>query len=361
MKQLLCVALLVLSVVFAQNQPSATDATLQKAQVALEAGKLSEAIQGFEEVIAKDYSNYSAHFGLGLALYRQGDLKGAAFEFTQLTALGPDRFEGWYNLGVTRDRQGQAGDAATAFAKAVEVGNKAALAAGDLKPAYVGQAKALRAGGKYEEAAKVLQDGLTKLPKDGELTSLLADSLVKADKPLDALPYLYQILAADPANVPAIAQVSDIYIAQELPERAMRELDRGLSVVKDNTGRAQLLLKKSTLLSGKAQQDALVEAARLDPKLWTAQYNLGLSRLQAGDAKGALNNFQTAHPHNPDEPKRLLGLPVAHYRLNHRPQSGRFAPQARWLRLQPKTQTWNYRCENDFCKARIAPSQKSHL
>lgn len=328
MKQLLCVALLLLSVAFGQNQPSATDATLQKAQAALEAGRLSEAIQGFEEVIAKDYSNYSAHFGLGLALYRQGDLKGAAFEFKQLTALDEKRFEGWFNLGVVQDRQGQSDEAAKSFATAVDVGTKATLTVADLKPAYVGQAKALRAGGKYDEAAKVLQDALGKMPKDGELTALLGDSLVKAGKPLDALPFLYQILASDPGNVPAIAQISDIYVAQSLPERAMRELDRGLSVVSNSSGRAQLLLKKSALLSGKAQQDALVEAARLDPKLWTAQYNLGLSRLQGGDARSALSNFQAAYAQNPDEPKILLGLAVAHDRLGNAAESGRFATMA---------------------------------
>jgi len=327
MKRLLSVVLLALSLVFAQNQP-ATDPALQKAQTALDAGKLSEAIQGFEDVIARDYSNYSAHFGLGLALYRQGDLKGAAFEFTQLTALNADRFEGWFNLAVVRDRQGQAADAATAFAKAVEAGSKAGLAAADMKPAYIGQAKALRSQSNYADAAKILQEALVKLPNDNEIMALMADSLTKAGKPLEALPYLYQVLASDSENVAVISQIADIYIAQGLPQRAMRELDRGLETVKTSSSRAQLLLKKAELLTGKAQQDALVEAARLDGKLWTAQYNLGLSRLKDGDARGALNNFQTAYAQNPDEPKVLLGLALAYDRLNQSAESGRFASMA---------------------------------
>jgi len=329
MKQLLCAVLLVFSLGLAQTaQPSANDAALKQAQAALDAGRLAEAINGFETIVSKDFSNYSAHFGLGLALYRQGDLKGAAFEFTQLTVLDANRFEGWFNLGVVRDRQGQAPDAATAFTKAIEVGGKANLSTTDLKPAYIGEAKALRAQGKYDEAVKVLQDGLGKLPKDPDMTSMLADSLVKSGKPLDALPLLYDILASDPGNVRAISQIADIYMAQGLPDRAMREIDRGLEVVKDNSSKAQLLLKKSTLLQGNEQRVALQQAVLLDPKLWTAQYNLGLSRLKDGNPKGALDAFENAYAQNPDEPKVLLGLASSYDRMGQPASAARFADLA---------------------------------
>lgn len=341
MKRFLGAALLVFSLSLAQGngqaaQPSpaaqpldaATQATLTQAQAALDANQLPQAITGFEAVITKDFSNYSAHFGLGLALYRQADLKGAAFEFTQLTVLDPNRYEGWYNLGVVRDRQGQADAAAAAFAKAVEAGTKAGLSPADLKPAYIGEAKALRTQGKHDDAVKTLQNGLKALPKDSDMTVLLADSLVKSGKQLDALPVLYDILASDPSNVGAIGQIADIYIAQGLPQRAMREIDRGLQTAKDNSAKAQLLLKKSSLQQGREQQVTLAQAVLLDPKLWMAQYNLGLSRLQNGNPKGAIESFQNAYAQNPDEPKVLLGLASAYDRLNQPAEAGRFAELA---------------------------------
>lgn len=330
MKQLLCAALLIVSLGWAQqSQPApAVQQTLQQAQAALEAGRLSEAVQGFEAVIARDFSNYSAHFGLGLALYRLGDLRGAAFEFTQLTILDPNRFEGWFNLGVVRDRQGQAGEAAQVFAKAIEVGEKANLGAGELKPAYIGQVKALRTQGQHEAAATAARKGLEKVPGDAELTSLLADSLVKANKPLEALPVLYQILANNPANVQAVSQIADIYTAQGLPLRALREIDRGLEATQDNAARAQLLLKKASLQQGREQQASLQEAVRLDPKLWAAHYNLGVARLRDGKAREALQAFQNAYAQNPDEPKVLLGLATAHDRLGQAAEAGRFAEMA---------------------------------
>ncbi|WP_027882384.1 tetratricopeptide repeat protein [Meiothermus rufus] len=327
MKQLLCAALLLLALGWAQPAP-AVQQTLQQAQAALEAGRLNEAVQGFEAVIARDFTNYSAHFGLGLALYRLGDLRGAAFEFTQLTVLDPNRFEGWFNLGVVRDRQGQAAEAAQAFARAIEVGEKANLGIADLKPAYVGQVKALRTQGQHEAAAAAARKGLEKAPGDAELTALLADSLVRANKPLEALPALYQILNNDPANVQAIAQIADIYVAQGLPQRALRELDRGLEAVRDNASRAQLLLKKSSLQQGREQLASLQEAVRLDPKLWAAHYNLGLARLREGNTRGALESFQNAYAQNPDEPRVLLGLATTYDRLGQAAEAGRFAALA---------------------------------
>lgn len=330
MKQLLCAALLTVSLGWAQqSQPApAVQQTLQQAQAAFEVGRLNEAVQGFEAVIARDFSNYSAHFGLGLALYRLGDLRGAAFEFTQLTVLDPNRFEGWFNLGVVRDRQGRAGEAAQAFAKAIEVGEKANLGASELKPAYIGQVKALRTQGQHEAAAPAARKGLEKVPGDAELTSLLADSLVKANKPLEALPVLYQILANDPANVQAVSQIADIYTAQGLPLRALREIDRGLEATQDNAARAQLLLKKASLQQGHEQLASLQEAVRLDPELWAAHYNLGVARLRDGNASGALQAFQNAHAQNPDEPKVLLGLAAAHDRLGQAAEASRFAEMA---------------------------------
>ncbi|RDI96206.1 tetratricopeptide repeat protein [Meiothermus sp. QL-1] len=328
MKQFLCAALLVFSVGWAQQNPSAVQQALQQAQAALEAGRLNEAVQGFEAVIARDFTNYTAHFGLGLALYRLGDLRGAAFEFTQLTVLDPSRFEGWFNLGVVRDRQGQAAEAAEAFGKAIEVGEKANLGPTDLKPAYVGQVKALRAQGQHEAAAGAARRGLEKLPGDPDLTVLLADSLVRAGKPLEALPLLYQVLGRDPSNVLVISQIADIYVAQGLPQRALREIDRGLEAAQDNAVRAQLLLKKSSLQQGRDQLASLQEAVRLDPKLWTAQYNLGVARLREGNTRGALEAFQSAYAQNPDDPRILLGLATTYDRLGQAAEAGRFAAMA---------------------------------
>jgi tetratricopeptide (TPR) repeat protein len=319
-------ALALSSLAWAQ-QPSVED-TLKRGLAALEAGRDAEAAQLCEQVVTRDYTNYSGHFCLGLALYRQADLKGARFEFTQLTLLAPNRFEGWFNLGVTLDRLGESAGAAQALAKAIEVGEKAGVAPADLRTAYLGLAKAQRDQRQYDQAAATLADALKKFENDQEVTFLLADSLYRANRPLEALPYLYTLLNQNRANVGAVSLVADIYVGQGLPERAVTELDRSIATAQDPKVKAQLVYKKSSLLSGKAQQDALAEAVRLDPKLWTAQYDLGRVRYQGGDFKGALEAFQAAYNQMPDEPRVVLALALTYDRLGQFAEAGRFAALA---------------------------------
>jgi tetratricopeptide (TPR) repeat protein len=335
----LLVALVLAGAGLAQNQPAEPAKApaapnpvvleiLKQAQTALDGGKYKDAITAYEDAIAIDFNNYSAHFGLGLAFYRLGDLKGAAFEFNQLTVLGPDRYEGWYNLAVVRDRQAQPGEAAQGFAKAIEVGTKAKLDNADIKPAYRGQVKALRDQNRFDEAASAARKALEVFPADAELTAALANSLYQGNKPLEALPVFYEVLGQDPSNIQAVSTIADIYVAQGLPERALREIDRALQVSADNKAKAQLLFKRGNLLTGKAQQDAFAEAAKLDPKLWPAQYNLGLNRLRAGDGKGAVEAFQNAYQQAPEEPKILLGLAAAYERLSSHAEVARYAALA---------------------------------
>jgi tetratricopeptide (TPR) repeat protein len=197
-----------------------------------------------------------------------------------------------------------------------------------MKPAYRGQVKALRDQNKFDDAAAAARKALEVFPADPEFTAALANSLYQASKPLDALPVFYEVLGQDPSNIQAVNSIADIYMAQGLPERALRELDRALQIVSENKSKAQLHFKRGNLLSGKAQQDAFAEAAKLDPKFWPAQYNLGLNRLRAGDGKGAVEAFQNAYQQAPEEPKVLLGLASAYERLSNNPEVMRFAALA---------------------------------
>lgn len=328
MKQFLLACFLALSVGLAQQDIAPDNPALKAAQAVLEAGQNEEAAKAFEEILATNYTSYSAHFGLGLALYRLGDFKGARFEFTQLTQLAPGRFEGWYNLGVTLERLGRTAESTKALSTALDVGNKAKLAPEVLRPAYLGLAKALRDQGQYDKAADFLQEAIKKYPSDPDLTYLMAESFYRAGRPLEALPPAYSLLMVENMKVNAVLLVADIYFAQDLPERAVRELDRVLQTVTEPASRAQLLLKKSTLVSGKAKLDMLAEAARLDPRLWQASYNLGIIKLQAGDAKGALEALKAAYASAPEEPKVLLGMASAYDRLGQAAEAGRYASLA---------------------------------
>ncbi|WP_457637553.1 tetratricopeptide repeat protein, partial [Oceanithermus sp.] len=297
----------------------------------LDAGRYEDAARVFEDALAQDYENFSAHFGLGLALYRKGDLRGAVFEFDQATRVAPDRFEGWYNLGVAYADLMRWDEAAKAFSKAIEEGKKAGLDEKVLKPAYIGLATAYRKLGKPERAAAILKQVIEALGDDPEVEYLLAENLSLAGKPKDAIPYLYKVLQKDRSDVAAVSLLADIYVGQGLVDRALRELDRSLEATQDPQARANLLLKKASIikpLDPKKSAELLQEASRLDPKLWQAHYDLGVSWLKAGDPDRALRSFQQAYNVKPDEPRILVGLAAAYFQKQDYKQAYRYAQLA---------------------------------
>ena len=314
-----------------KNEPGDLPTMVALGRAYLDAGRYDDAVRVFEDVLALDYQNFQAHFGLGLALYRKGDLRGAIFEFDQVTRLFPDRFEGWYNLAVAYADNGQWEEAATAFRRAIEIGEEQNLGPDVMRPAYLGLATALRKLGRPDEAAETLIAAMPKVGEDEEILYLIAENLSLAGRPKDAIPYLYRVLNRDRANVAAVSLLADIFAGQGLVDRALRELDRSIAATQDPAVRANLLLKKALLLKSldpdKAAQ-LLEEASRLNPNLWQAHYDLGASWLRAGDADRALRAFQKAYSVNPSEPKILVGLAAAYFAKGDYKQAFRYADLA---------------------------------
>ncbi len=314
-----------------KQHPGDVELMVSLGKAYLDAGRYDDAVKIYEDALAQDYENFSAHFGLGLALYKKGDLRGAVFEFDQATRVAPDRFEGWYNLGVAYADLMRWQEAADAFAKAVAAGRSAGLGGEVLKPAYLGLAAAYRKLGKPDQAAAVLQQALETCGDDPEIMYLLAENLSLAGRPKDAIPYLYKVLQKDRGNVAAASLLADIYVGQGLPDRALREIDRALAAAGSPQARANLLLKKASIIKPSDPQKAaelLQEASRLDPRLWQAHYDLGVSWLKAGDPDRALRSFQRAYSVKPDEPKILVGLAAAYFQKQDYKQAYRYAQLA---------------------------------
>lgn len=317
----------------AGTQPTDLSARIQSAYDALNAGRYDLAIQLFEDVVALDYENFEAHFGLGLADYRLGNLRDALFEFRQLTKLFPERYEGWYNLAVVHTRMGDWQEAAKAFAQALAVGLKLKLAPEDLKPAYLGLAAAYEALGNEKKAAEVLRQAAKLLPEDLEVALRLARALVRSGQGDEAIPYLYKVLARERQDPTATGLLADVYLSQGLPDRAIRELDRSLAAAKDARVKARLLHKKALVLEAsgspaEAVLKLLEESARLDPMRWSVFYDLGRVRFGLGAYGNALAAFQKAYALNPEASRVLLGLAASYDALGRHDKAYEMARQA---------------------------------
>nr|WP_254606077.1 tetratricopeptide repeat protein [Deinococcus sp. JMULE3] len=272
-------------------------ALLAQARAAYEANNFAEARRLYEQLITQNYTNPAPHFGLALTLFAQNDDRGAAFELQQFMALAPDRFEGPYNLGVIASRAGRRDDALKLYEQA------AGLMKDQAGPAAQRQVlEALAAEQTRKADFTALSVTLAAIavidPQDQDVQYRLAQARTLSGQGAAALPGVYTLLQAAPERVDAALLLADIYVAQGLPDRALRELDAAAPRVKTGADRSVLLLRKASVLAQTGDTRAAVFAAqaatREDPKNATAFAREGELRAARNDRPGALTAYLNA-------------------------------------------------------------------
>ncbi len=306
-------------------------AALGTAQQSIQTGNYRQAQAQFEALVAQDYQNPQAHFGLGLALFALADLQGARFEFGQLSSLNPAGFEGPYNLGVVAARQGQSAEALTQFAKAAE------LARGKVSVPVMRQVLEALAGEQarksdYAALVVTLSEMVKNEPTDPDLQYRQAQALALGGHGTLALPVLYALRQKVPGNTDAALLTANIYASQNLTDRAIRELDGAVQPAPDGSARARLLLRKAELLaaSGKARDAVLAaqDAVSADSKNAAAQAGLGALRYARNDRPGALTAWKAAVALNPKNGLYLANQAVVELALGQNSQAAADARQA---------------------------------
>lgn len=313
---------------------------LGQARAAYQAGTLPEARRLYETLVTQNYTNPAPHFGLALTLFAQNDDKGAAFELQQFAALAPDRFEGPYNLGVIATRAGRHDEALTLYAQAAGLMKDQA---GPAAQRQVLEALAAEQTRKADFAA--LSTTLAAVsaidPQDLDVQYRLAQARTLSGQGAAALPGVYALLQSAPDRVDAALLLADIYVAQGLPERALRELDAAGPRVKTGDDRAALLLRRADLLAQTGDTRAAVFAAqaatREAPKNAVAYAREGELRAARGDRPGALTAYLNAVKLAPQSAAYRAALAGVRLTLGDNVQAQ--ADAARALTLRPDDAT----------------------
>ncbi|MEJ2667489.1 MAG: tetratricopeptide repeat protein [Deinococcales bacterium] len=284
------------------------------------AGSYKDAKQSFLEAISIDYSNGDAHYGLGLSEFAVGNYQSALFEFSEVTRLYPDRFDGQFNRAVTLAKLRRNKDAAQAFQAAIKVADKVATNQ-DLINAYLGLASQLELTGDYAKAADAYGSALKLDPKNADLILRQGQALLQAGKGLDALPALTK-LESKSSDYRVSTLIADIYVKQGQIDYAMYALNRALTkadAAGDNSAKANILVKLGTLQKslGRDAQAAqsFQQAAQADPQSWQALYNLGASYLEGGQTQSALTPLEQAVKLAPKNGEVNLALASAYDQL----------------------------------------------
>ena len=296
-----------------QTNPTSNGNAHEAATADLKAKRYKDAQAKFEALIAANYADPDAHFGLGLTLYALGDLPGARFEFQQLVRLAPERYEGHYNLGIIAARSQQYDEALAFYSKALE------LARGKASPANHKQLldtviHEYERRKDHAALAKALDEALKLTPNDHNLRLRLAQATRQSGQSLEALPIAYEVLRAQPTNVDAVLLIVDIYTEQNVPQRALGEIDKALAAHAASSAsvKGKLLHRKAEVLAatGKTQDAIRVmqSAATTDPANAATHARLGEFLTLTGHRVEALKSWKTAVK---TEPKNAL------YRVNY--------------------------------------------
>ncbi len=302
-------------------------------------GKPGLAQNSLEDALAIDYNSFDAHFYLGRALFEQNDLDGALFEYELLSDLEPERMEPYYQQGVILVRQEKTDQAIAAFKKAIDAGKKLKVEPVLLVNSYLALASQQRLKKDFAGLVTTYDAALELRPGDPSLLYGKAQALADAGRPTQAIQVASSILNKDPINLEASLLVADIYADQGIYDRAIRQLNRSLEVIKDQKSRALLYLKRGLIeFKAKKPKDAvlsLTAATKANPDLFEAQYNLGVL-LMPNSPSEALTHFTAASRLRPKDGESFLGIADAQEALQQYPEAYSAAKTAMTLLTDDK-------------------------
>jgi Tfp pilus assembly protein PilF len=147
-----------------------------KAKTALDAGQFEEAARQYRILLESDPADEDAHFGLGVALARQGREDDAVREYEEALRLMPSYAEVHNNLGNLLAKQGKLTEAIEHFQAALKT-------APDYASALNNMGTVLARQGKHAEAREAFENAVKAAPDYAAAHFNLGTSLMQDHKP----------------------------------------------------------------------------------------------------------------------------------------------------------------------------------
>ncbi|HMU30328.1 MAG TPA: tetratricopeptide repeat protein [Nitrospira sp.] len=201
--------------------PAAALAGLREAQMHHQAGRLDDAERGYQQLLARMPAQPDALHGLGLLLYRRGNLRDALTRLAQARAADARNPVYCFNHGVVLQRAGLLPDAVDAYNRAIQ-----------LNPRYIDPrtnlGNAYKELGRLAEAQATYEQVLALNPDHAEAHNNLG-VVLKEQGRLDAAADAYRkAIALKPAHAEAHNNLGLVLLEQGLVDDAIRSFERAL-------------------------------------------------------------------------------------------------------------------------------------
>lgn len=279
-----------------EADPNASFLTEELSDLYIRAGRLREAVEEAEARLKKDPNDVNARWILARIYTRLiGDarrgavdenmLRKAIEQYEKISQLEPDNQDLWFMLGRLYRLAHNSVKAEDAFRKVLQLdpGNDEALLGlamvysdlGDRPRAakvleeVAGKSPSVRIlshlGSTYEEmeeyekAAEAYRRALQLSPDNQQLKRALAQALLLADKPDEALPLYQQLVEEDPEDYYSYLRLSQIYRDKRQFDEAARALEQAKKL---SPGNLEVLYNEVNLLEAQGRLGEAIEALK---------------------------------------------------------------------------------------------------
>ena len=194
--------------------------------VLLRAGKVQEAIDQYEQVLAVNPHWSSAHNDLANALRRAGRVDEAIAHYNQALQIEPHLFEAHYGLAATWKQAGRLDEAIQQYRQAVEIRPDFAMARNDLGNTLLQTGKIQDAIGQFEQALRID-------PACLEAHNNLGNALVQSGDLTEAARQYRQALEIQPNYMLAHYNLGMLLAQQGKIDEAILHLERAHELAPD--------------------------------------------------------------------------------------------------------------------------------
>jgi len=249
----------------------------------------------FEHTLAVTGNNATAHYALGISLFKAGRVDDAVEQYNKSLRISSNQPETFINLGLAYNEKGDLERALFNFQKAAQLKPDSYEANYNAGTAYLKK-------GDYENAIIHLQKAVLLKPESDEANFNLGNAYFKKNAFDDAMPYFKKSIEQNPTHIKAYQSIGMILYMQGRPEEAETYFKHALlndtpeSAISYNYLGA-IFLKRHNI------HDALInfkKAVELDPEYGDAKKNLEKLEQALTDSEKALTLSVEAHPENPD-------------------------------------------------------------
>ena len=272
--------------------------TLTRNQIAY--WKDSESL--FRHAIATTENNCIAHYNLGDALLKRGQVDEAITHFQKALQIRPDFAAAHNNLGNVLLEKGQVDEAIAHFQKALEVRPLFAAARSNLGGALLQK-------GQTEAAITQFQQALDLDPNNPRPRYNLGSAFLESGRVDEAIDQFQEALKLNPRFAQAHYNLGNALLQRGQVDEARLQFEKELQI---QPGFADAHNNLGNLLLQKGQVDEAIahfqKALGLRPLFADARSNLGGALLQQGHPGEAVVQFQKALEITPNDPVTRYNL-----------------------------------------------------